>query len=229
MAEAAVGLTRGWTRAIGLAFLALAALGPGCAGPIQGLYPPRPGEPAVSVYVLSHGWHTGIAVRRADVPAGLWPEHRDFEGSEFIEVGWGDRDFYQAPEGTSGLALRAAVWSRSSVLHVVGFNGAVRRAFPASDVVELGVSARGLERLSAFIADAYSRDGAGRAMPLGPGQAPVSRFYLARETYYLWRTCNTWTARALRAAGVPITPLYAITAGNVMYQVRRSGGGMEAE
>ena len=60
-------------------------------------------------------------------------------------------------------------------------------------------------------------------MPLGPGQAPVSRFYPARERYYLWRTCNTWTARALRAAGVPITPLYAITAGNVMYQARQSG------
>lgn len=214
------------TLLLALSALALVA---GCAGPIQSLYPPRPGEPAVSVYVLSHGWHTGIAVRRADVPAGLWPEQRDFDGSEFIEVGWGDRDFYQAPEGTSGLALRAAVWSRASVLHVVGFSGAVRRAFPASDVVELGVSARGLERLSAFIEDAYARDAAGRAMPLGPGQAPVSRFYLAREPYYLWRTCNTWTARALRAAGVPITPLYAITAGNVMYQVRQSGEEADSE
>ncbi|MBI3028018.1 MAG: DUF2459 domain-containing protein [Candidatus Rokubacteria bacterium] len=211
---------------VALSALVLAA---GCAGPIRGLYPPRPGEAAVSVYVLSHGWHTGIAVRRADVPPGLWPEHGDFAGSEFVEVGWGDRDFYQAQEGTSGLALRAAVWSRASVLHVVGFNGAVGRAFPGSDVVELGVSARGLERLSAFIEDAYARDAAGRAMPLGPGQAPVSRFYVARETYYLWRTCNTWTARVLRAAGVPITPLYAITAGNVMYQVRRSGGATDAE
>jgi len=211
------------SRSTVLLALSALALVAGCAGPIRGLYPLRPGERAVSVYVLSHGWHTGIAVRRADVPAGVWPEHGDFAGSEFVEVGWGDRDFYQAPEGTSGLALRAAVWSRASVLHVVGFSGAARRAFPASDVVEIRLSTRGLERLALFIQDAYARDAAGRAMPLGPGQAPVSRFYLAREPYYLWRTCNTWTARALRAAGVPITPLYAITAGNVMYQARQSG------
>ncbi len=205
-----------------LALSALAVVA-GCAGPIQGLYPPRLGEPAASVYVLSHGWHTGIAVRRADVPVGLWPEHRDFEGSEFVEVGWGDRDFYQAPKATSGLALRAALWSRASVLHVVGFSRPVRPAFPESDVVEIRLSTRGLEQLALFIQDAYARDAAGRAIPLGSGHWPLSRFYLAREPYYLWRTCNTWTARALRAAGLPITPLYAITAVNVMYQVRRSG------
>jgi hypothetical protein len=32
-------------------------------------------------------------------------------------------------------------------------------------------------------------------------------------------TCNVWTARALRAAGFPITPVWALTAANVMFQV----------
>ena len=105
--------------------------------------------------------------------------------------------------------------------------GAARRAFPASDVVELRLSTRGLERLTLFIQDAYARDAVGRAMPLGPGQAPVSRFYLAREAYYLWRTCNTWTARALRSAGLPITSLYAVSAGNVLDQTRPLGKVLE--
>ncbi len=217
------------SRSTVLLALSALALVAGCAGPIRGLYPPREGEPVRSVYVVSHGWHTGLVVRRMDVPAGVWPEHGDFAGSEFVEVGWGDRDFYQAPKATSGLALRAALWSRASVLHVVGVSRPVRPAFPEGGVVEIRVSTRGLERLALFIQDAYARDEVGRAIPLGPGHWPWSRFYLAREPYYLWRTCNTWAARALRAAGVPITPLYAITAGNVMYQARQSGEEADTE
>jgi Protein of unknown function (DUF2459) len=48
-----------------------------------------------------------------------------------------------------------------------------------------------------------------------------SKFYSARGRYHLLYTCNTWIADALRAAGLPITPVYAMTAGNLMWQVSR--------
>ena len=193
------------------------------------LYPPWPGEIVKSVYVMSHGWHTGIAVRRQDIPEGLWPEQYDFADAEYVEVGWGDREFYMTPEATSGQALRAVVWPTSSVLHVVAFSGRVGRFFPRSEILEIAVSSRGFDRLVTFIQDAHARDEAGRAIPLGPGQYGNSRFYLAREKYFLLKTCNTWTARALRAAGAPITPLYALTAGNVMSQARTFGSPIGSE
>ena len=200
---------------------ALIALPSGCVGPVQSLYLPGDGKPRKSVYVVSHGWHTGLVVRRETVPEGIWPERSDFVDSEYVEVGWGDRDFYQAREATSGVALKAVFWSTSSVLHVVGFNDPVERAFPGSDIVEIKLPDRGFEKLSTFIQDAYARDESGRAIPLGPGQYGNSRFYLATERYYLLKTCNTWTARALRSAGCPIMPLYAVTAGSVMSQARK--------
>jgi uncharacterized protein (TIGR02117 family) len=200
--------------------LALAVLASGCVGPVHDLYPPRAGEPVTSVWVVSHGWHTGIVVRRQDVPGGLWPQLRDFAGSELIEVGWGERDFYMAPAGTSGMALKAALWPGSSVLHVAGFSGPAERYFAASEIVEITLSRRGVEKLAAFIQEAYATDEAGGAIRLGPGQYPRSRFYLARETYHALKTCNTWTAKALRSAGCPITPVYALTAGNVIHQAR---------
>ncbi len=206
---------RGALRAL---LLAIAALASGCVDPVQGLYPPREGEPVTSVWVVSHGWHTGIVVRRRDVPDGLWPQLRDFADSELVEVGWGERDFYMAPAGTSGLALRAAFLPSSSVLHVAGFGGPVERYFPANEVVEITLSRRGLDTLAAFIGDAYAKDEAGTVIRLGPGLYPQSRFYLARETYHALKTCNTWTAKALRSAGCAITPVYALTAGNVIHQ-----------
>ena len=220
---------RRWNRraptVVGL--LVFSALLAGCAGALQGLYPPAPGELVKPVYVINHGWHTGIAVRRADIPQGVWPEHGDFADFEYVEVGWGDRDFYVAPEGTLWLAVKAVFWPTPGVLHVVGFDGPVDRIFRKREIVEVLVSDRGFRQLAVFLQDAYARDESGRATPLGPGQYPNSRFYVARDKYFLLRTCNTWTARALRSAGLPITPLYAVTAGNVMGQARRFGKDVE--
>jgi uncharacterized protein (TIGR02117 family) len=216
-------MTRGRRLGRALVLSALLGLASGCVGPVRGLYPPAPGEAVKSVYVVNHGWHTGIVVRRHDVAEALWPELGDFADSEYVEVGWGDRDFYQALEATSGQALKAILWSTASVLHVAGFSAPPERAFPGRDIVEVTLLERSLERLVVFIRDAYARDEAGRAIPLGPGQYSYSRFYLAREKYFLLKTCNNWTARALRAAGFPITPLYAVTARNVMYQAGQFG------
>src|SRR5512134_2361869 len=102
--------------------MVLGAVAAGCVGSIEGLYPPAPAEPVKPIYVINHGWHTGIAVRRADLPDGVRPEGADVADSEYVEVGWGDRAFYMAPEGTVGLALKAVFWPSPGVLHVVGFD-----------------------------------------------------------------------------------------------------------
>jgi hypothetical protein len=106
-------------------------------------------------------------------------------------------------------------------LHIVGFDGPVERFFSDREIVEIRVAERGFRDLAAFVQDAYARDG-GRPIVLGLGQSANSRFYLAREKYFLLKTCNTWTARALRSAGLPVTPLTAVTAANLMDQVRKT-------
>src|SRR5262249_11132155 len=183
--------------ALGLAQIA-------CAAPLREAYPPARGEPVTSVSVISHGWHTGIAVRPADIPEGVWPEHRELGAAEQLEVAWGDRDFYMAPRGTLRLALRAAFWSPASVLHIGAFDRSVDQVFPGQQIVQVPVSQQGLRRLASFFQDAYARDAAGGIIMLGRGRYARSRFYAAREKYFVLRTCNTWTARALREAGLPI-------------------------
>jgi uncharacterized protein (TIGR02117 family) len=175
------------------------------------------------VYLVSHGWHTGIVLRRADLPQEIWPESEDFPDAEYLEVGWGDRDFYQAAEFSWSIALKAALWPTPSVLHIVGFNGPVTGYFPHSEVLEVELSQRGFDRLSGFVHEHFDRKGAPRAAPLGPGLYGKSAFYPARAKFHLFNTCNVWTARALRTAGLPVTPFYAITTDGVMSQVRQAG------
>lgn len=203
--------------------LALLLIAAGCLGPVATLYPPRADEPTRTVWVLGHGWHTSIVVRRADIASGIWPERDDFPRAGFIEIAWGDRGFYVAERGTLWLALKAAFVSPESVLHVVGFSTPIAQYFPGSDIIEVTVSARGFDELSRFIHESYARNAEGQTTRLSRGQYGTSSFYRAIGNYHLLNTCNNWVAQALRAAGLPVTPAYAMTAGNVLRQARPLG------
>src|SRR6185503_5452163 len=73
-------------------------LAAGCAGPNPSLFPPRAGEKPRSIYVIHHGaLHTGLAVKRSDIPAGVWPAHRDYSRNKYLEIGWGEDDGYRKP------------------------------------------------------------------------------------------------------------------------------------
>jgi uncharacterized protein (TIGR02117 family) len=202
-------------------FLAGIALG-ACAAPPPNPVEPRGAKPGIAVYLVAHDKHSGIAVRRADIPTGLWPEIRDFPRAEYLEVGWGDRDYYYGRNQGLWDALRAAFGSNNpSVLHVAGVRGPLAESFPASEIIEVRVTRDGFDRLVRYIHDEYDRAGASVAAPLGPGLYGDSRFYSARQTFNLSRTCNGWTARGLRDAGLPIED--SITMEGVMSQARAIG------
>src|SRR5262245_4027353 len=189
-----------------------------CAAPPAAKAPPVVGGPPVAVYLVAHDDHTGIAIRRADIPAGLWPESRDFPQAEFLEVGWGARDYYMGREQGFWGTLRAALGQTQSVLHVAGFRGRPAEHFRGSEVIEISMPPDGFERLVRYIHDAYERTGAAAVAPLGPGLYGDSRFYPAWEQFNLFNTCNVWTARALRSAGLPVED--AITKEGLMSQLR---------
>ena len=175
---------------------------------------------ARTLHVVGHGWHTGIVLRAADVPADAWPARADFPDAQFLEIGWGNRAYYQATDPGAWLALKAAFWPAPGVLHVVAFDDAVERYFGAAEVIELSVSETGLHKLIDHLRASHELDAAGRPIQLGPGLYGRSRFYASRERFHLAKTCNVWVATALREAGVPVTPALTITAGRLMAQLR---------
>ncbi|HEX4890693.1 MAG TPA: DUF2459 domain-containing protein [Alphaproteobacteria bacterium] len=185
------------------------------------LIPPSPLS-AETLYVVSHGWHTGLAIRRGDIPDGVWPEHAQAPPGEYLEVGWGEREFYQTRDPSLLQALRAALWPSPGVLHLVGFNGPVAERFPYSEVLAIEADAAAMARVARYISDAYERDQAGNVKRMGRGLYGDSRFFAARENFHLLRTCNVWTARALRLAGCPAGA--NVTAENVMAAAAKCAG-----
>ena len=181
----------------------------GCATPPVAELPEAPATD--SIFLVSQGWHTGIAVRRADIPDPLLPEKRDFPGADWLEFGWGDRDYYMAPSPGPWLSFKAALLPSRSAVHVAGVRGEMVTHYPGAEIVEIPLSRAALEDLLRYVHYAFKRPGE-VAAPLGRG------FYPGRESFHLLRTCNVWTAGALRAAGLPVHD--ALTVAGILAQVR---------
>ena len=182
-------------------------------------------QATVEIYLASHGWHAGIVLERTEnLEANWqWPSLEVFKNQAFLEIGWGDYDFYQTPDPHPGLVLKAALVPTQSVLHVAGFNGPVSDYFPRSEIIKLVMPYSGYQKLVQSIIKSFAKDSAGHAISLGHGLYGESRFYQSVESYHLFNTCNVWTARQLKAGGLPFTPSAAITVDDLMSQARTIG------
>jgi uncharacterized protein (TIGR02117 family) len=177
-----------------------------------------------TVLAVNIGWHVGLAFEAADLDPAAFPEAADFPDARWIEVGWGDAAFYRDPDPGLGTILAAALVPTPAVLHLVGMPAHPAQYLPGAEVLAIPLDDAQLARLVAYVAAQVDRAGRPRADALGPGLYPVSRFYPALGEFSLERTCNTWVAEAMAAAGLPIDPGGVVQAGTLMARVRAALG-----
>ena len=173
------------------------------------------------IFVLGHGFHTGLAVDAREVPEAAWPARRDFPDADYLELGWGDREYYPREHPGVWLALRALFTPTSSTLRVLPVAGPLRPFFRDREIIELQVSQAGFERIVEFVRQTHELDADGRAIAIRSELNDGSRFYASPRTFHAFENCNVWVARALEAAGLPVDPDSAITAGMLLRQARR--------
>ena len=197
------------------------------------LHPPRAGELAVEIAVVSHGYHTGLALPRAAVLAEAGREGfpaliavaTRFRAYPWIEIGWGEEEFYrQVPTpGSLGVAMALRALFRPgnrSVLHVVGLEGEPEKMFRDSEVLRLRLSEAGFRRMLAETDRTFALEGR-QPREMGQGLYGPSLFFSANGAFNLLNLCNHWTARMLAAAGLSAWPVPATLAPGLMWSVRR--------
>lgn len=181
-------------------------------------------DPSHTLFVVGHGWHSGIVVKRMDLLNLLPVLAPELGQQEYIEIGWGEERYYQDAEPTSGMGLRALLWPNASVLQVVPFGTPLRRYFPNSEVVEVRVDEAGYRAALAFMAATFTRTPEGDVIRLGPSLYGNGRFYRAEGSFHAFNTCNTWVARAIENTGFPISGS-TLTAGGLLSQLRDAAEG----
>ncbi len=176
----------------------------------------------VAIFVVSNGWHTEIVVPRAALPEGAIPEAADFPHAAYLGFGWGHAEYYPNPDPGIGLKLKAALFPAPAVLHLTGLEIDPRQAYRQIDMAPVALGADGLSRLVRYLDASFARGGNARARSVAPGLYDVSLFYPATGTFSApTNNCNTWTAGALAAAGLPIDPAGIVRAEDVMERLRR--------
>jgi uncharacterized protein (TIGR02117 family) len=202
-----------WT--ICLCCLALA----GCAAPA----PPTAltaGPQTETIFLVERGWHTDVGLQAAQLGDTLGSLGATFPGVHTLLIGFGERAYLLHRQ--HGFAdMLAALIPGPGALLVTALRDTPETAFPAGDVVQLHVSARGLARLTDFIAASFERTPAGAPREIADGPYPGSLFYASTRTYSAEYTCNTWTAEALQTAGLPVHAAGVLFADDVTDQARQ--------
>ncbi|MCA3596294.1 MAG: DUF2459 domain-containing protein [Methylobacterium sp.] len=213
----------------GLALLLVLADAPGGGG--------RPSGEAEAVLLLSHGYHSSVVLPRArlaeiaateNLPALAALTGR-FAGHDWLEIGWGDENFYrnvaQLELATVPHALRALFLpGNTAVLHVVGFSVSPEVAFPQGDFLRVMLPAGGLARMALGIDATASRAADGDLVDLGAGLYGPSRFFRAGGTFSILQVCNHWVAGLVRSSGLRNNRLLALLPAGLFLDLRWRAG-----
>lgn len=170
----------------------------------------RQAEQGVTIFIRTNGVHTWIMMPKVndymDWRPYAPPAHlRDprYGASDHVAIGYGNREFY----------LNTPTWADLTVRNAAGaFFGGGRTLLhvehdhqPQANEWQRPITLTPAEYhlLTQFIRRRFQRDSNGRTIPLiGRGYNDWDMFYEAEGGYSFVLTCNEWTGRALRAAGV---------------------------
>lgn len=170
--------------------------------------------------VVEDGWHTELLLPATEAESSLSDIRPWFPKEKYLIFGWGNRYYYMArdPGWLSGLD---ALFPSSSVMLIQGLSENPQKVFPPDIHIRwLCISGAGLAHMDAYLAG-YLRGGGpnGGLIELRHGPWAHSWFFASTGTYDAFHTCNTWTARALHIAGLPVGSQGVVFADQVVSEV----------
>ena len=181
--------------------------------PINTDYNPENGE--IEIFVTSNGIHTDVCLP-VETTLINWIEFIDtttFSGinqvPKFISIGWGDKGFFLDTPDWSDLkastAINAAFLPSSTAMHITYF---LRKPIESQSIKRCVITKEKYAELIEFIKQSFvtKPDMTPQLIP-NVGYNSMDNFYEAKGSYYLFRTCNTWTNDALAIAGVRTSAL----------------------
>lgn len=182
----------------------------------------KPSAKERDIYLISTGWHTGIVVPVDTLLKRNLPESLDFREIQYLEIGWGDRIFYQSPNPSYSALLNALLKPTSSVIHVYGFNHSIETTFRNSKTVKLTLNETEYTKLLYFIHKSFTRNVNGKPRLEGVGLYGKNNsfFYMANGEFHLFNNCNTWVASAIQSTGIGLDSTGIVTADNLLKTVR---------
>jgi len=170
-------------------------------------------------FVVRRGWHTDIAFEVDALPASLGAIARDFPGARYLVFGFGDRRYLLA-RNKSGASIEALLWPERGLILVTALKASPAEAFGAENVMPLALSQQQAGAMEEFVRQSLQLEPDGTMHRYADGPYSGSLFYASTRVYAGVRTCNTWTAQALHAGGLPVDSFGVLFADQVWMQLQ---------
>ena len=166
----------------------------------SGRQPPAEGDSFI--YLIDNGVHVELCLPAERAPESL-PSLLGQQEKPFLYCfGWGDRYFYPGTPSLSDLelipSLKAIFLPTGGTIGITWYGNYL---IEGEHVRRVEVTSEQIDLLYGFILS-YLTDSALPDENVSPGYDEI-RFFEAGGTYSLFFTCNNWTNRALRYAGIP--------------------------
>ncbi len=180
---------------------------------------------AITIYIANQGIHTAIVV---PVENKYFNWHQYLRLSEigreansdyqYLSFGWGDRAFMLETATSATInpvtAFKALFLPTPSTMHVQGY-----LVFPRNKETKcVKISGANYLNIVNFIKSSFQLDAGGNKIKIGYGYHNSDSFYEAQGNYSILRTCNDWTAEALRKADVN-TPVWSTLSSSIMFHL----------
>jgi len=178
-----------------------------------------------NVYLIKSQWHTGLIFKVDEISLKNIEALKLFKNMKYVDIGWGDKDFYQSPKDFDlYLAFKALFIPTESVIRIEGYNYEIEDIVSYSDFcIKFQLKEKNLTRLLKFIDSSFSRNSQNKLIVSMKKVGGRIIFFKSKYSYHIFETCNKWVAKGLAEAGYDVSPTWIITAENLFEEVKKYG------
>lgn len=175
---------------------------------------------AHTIYFIYREWHTSILIDAPTVALHSRYLQEAATSQRYVRIGWGDGNYFTGKSKSVGSATKALFASSHSALQVITYAQSPFSSIPPETRVPLAISDEGMRDLIRYLDQSFALDESGQVIPLQAYVTDAGNFYQASGHYSLFSNCNTWSGRALQAAGLPVSSSLQLTAQSVFEQAK---------
>jgi uncharacterized protein (TIGR02117 family) len=181
------------------------------------------------LYFVYDNWHTTLIIQAAGVEEYSRYFKRQAAKRTYMGFGWGDAKYFTGQDTSVASATRALLWANRPALQVIDYSGDPISVTPPHTLVTLTLSQKNLEDLVAYFDQTLALNPHGEPVEMINYSEKSGYFYAAKGHYNMLSNCNSWTAKALTAAGYPMRNPLLLTAGSVFNRAKSYAKATQAQ
>lgn len=182
-----------------------------------------------TIYLIKYYWHVGILLELDSTAIKGIPVLSRFKDYKFVDIGWGDEDFFQDSKTDYYNAAKAILFPTKSVIKITAHQSDVEGIIKwSSFCIKIKLTDDQYSGLLEFINKSFLVEDDEYFVKSSFADGAIV-FYKSVHLYHLFYTCNTWVAEALETAGCEVSKSGIIMAEDLFEEVKIIGEVLKSE